>query len=160
MNSLQGWADNNEPLDKMLWKQGYWDQIIFVRDKIASIFASCYEEYIEIRENIRVISTHMSKSITLPVYKVFTLDGIKLTIRYNFFNWKVSVDSLVDIDCDFGNLFNPEEKIKPIYCEGFKNEWVFDSYKNNKKQFTVEIQTKYELFTFLWLIAYSLRKEN
>ena len=37
--ALQAWANEHEPSEEMLYKKGYWTQILFVRDKIPYIFA-------------------------------------------------------------------------------------------------------------------------
>jgi hypothetical protein len=135
----------------MLWKQGYWDQITFVRDKINQLFYTTYEKF---KNNpVIVINTHMSKSIVLPVYEI-NLEhyGLKMIIRNNFYNWKISVISNKHIETDFMNLFQEDEIINPIYCEGFKEEQVFGSYKDNNRQFTIEIRDEYQLYTFMYLL--------
>jgi hypothetical protein len=148
---LLTWMRIYEPEDEMCYKQGYWDQAVFIRDTICGILYDTYEEY---KGNpCMVISTHMSKSIILPVYQI-NLDkyGVKLILRYNFYDWKVSVISKRDINCDFSLLFNEKENINSIYCEGFKEELVFGMFKDNKKEFTIEIGSKYNLYTFMFLL--------
>jgi len=65
-----------------------------------------------------------------------------MILRNNFHNWKISIDSENEINVDFMELFEKDETINPIYCEGFSKEQVFKSYNNNKKQFTIEIHDK------------------
>lgn len=155
--ALQKWANENEPSDDMLYKKGYWDQIRFVRDHLPSVFANTYDEFEAIRETIQVVSTHVSKSIRLPVFHV-TLEkfGLELILRQNIYEWKVSVVSKKEIQCDFGDLVNPMGDIDPIYCEGFEQDWVYPSYETNQQTFTVEIGSEYKLYTFLWLIKNKL----
>ena len=151
---LQEWANKYEPKDEMIYKAGYWDQIIFIRDTIPGIFSNGSDEYLSIQDSICVISNHMSKSITLPVVQIPLPIGIKMILRYNFHDWKVSIDSPFDIIGNFAKLFNPSEQINPIYCEGFKAEWVFAPYDKSKSKFTVELYPgEYYLFTFLWVMA-------
>jgi len=151
---LQNWAEENEPEDKMIYKKGYWDQIIFIRDTIPGIFATTYGEYFDIQQSIAVISDHTSKSIKLPVAQITTISGINLILRNNFHDWKISVRSPVVINGNFAKLFDPEEQFNHIYCEGFKPEWVFSSYSRNKSRFTVELHNgEYHIFTFLWIMA-------
>lgn len=152
---LQEWANDHDPRDTNLsFKDGYWHQIMFVRDKIVGLFTTEYEDYKRFLENnVRVISTHLSKSVILPVYRITLNDGTEFTLRYNFYNWKVSVSSPRPVDIDFGDLFNPynERDILAVYCEGFPEDTVFGCYASNKQQFTVEIATNNILWTFFWL---------
>lgn len=54
---LLTWSRVNEPPDKMIYKDGYWRQILFIRNTIAQLLNETYEEY---KDNpVFVISTHM-----------------------------------------------------------------------------------------------------
>lgn len=150
---LQEWANNHEPSENLIFKDGYWEQIRFVRDTIPYVLTKTYKKGRIIQENIRVISSHVSKSVELPVYQIRLNDGTSFTLRYNFHDWKVSVDSPTPVETDFMGLFNPDEQIGDVYCEGFPVETVFSSYNRNKNRFTVEIPDEYHLFTFFWIYA-------
>lgn len=154
---LLAWCRVNEPSDKMIYKSGYWDQITFIRQTIMEILSDSYEEY---KNNpAMVISTHWSKSIKLPVCQInLPKYGVKMILRNNFYDWKVSVDSINEIKCDFKGLFDEVQEINSIYCEGFKEDQVYMSYKNNKKQFTIEIGDNHKLYTFMWLIKDYLKR--
>ena len=146
---LLTWCRVNEPEDKMLWKEGYWEQIMFIRDTIMDLLSDSYEEF---KSNpVLVISTHRSKSIVLPVYQI-NYKGIKMIIRNNFYDWKVTVDSKVQLNFDMMSLFNIKKRINSTLCEGFKYNQVFDSYENNKNKFTFEIEDQYKLYTFMYLL--------
>lgn len=151
------WVRVNSPNDKMIYKQGFSDQVVFVRDIINQLF---YNNYEELEANpVLVINTHTSKSIKLPVYKIkLKKYNLSMIIRNNFHNWKISVDSEKEINVDFMELFKEYETINPIYCEGFKEEQVFHSFKENKKQFTIEIHDRNRLFTFMYLLNNYLKK--
>ena len=158
---LLTWCRVNEPSDNMIYKQGYWDQIIFIRDDINGLFYdysdSGYEEYNA--NPVLVINTHMSKSILLPVYKInLKKHNLSMIIRNNFYNWKVSVISEKEIDVDFMGLFKKNKNIHSVYCEGFEKNQVFGCFKNNKKQFTVEIDDRNRLFTFMYLLNNYLKR--
>jgi hypothetical protein len=156
---LLTWCRVNEPEEKMLWKQGYWDQIMFVRDTVNPLFYSTYEEW---KDNpVKVINTHRSKSIALPVYEIYLKQhDVKMIVRYNFYDWKISVISKTEINIDFMGLFDECNTINSIYCEGFKEEQVFQSFKENKKQFTVEISGMYQVFTFMFLLNNFLKHQS
>lgn len=154
---LLTWCRVNEPSDDMIYKQGYWNQITFIRDDIMYMMCKDYDEY---RDNpVLVVNTHTSKSIVLPVYQINLLNGkIKMIIRNNFYDWKISVDSDIELNMDFMDLFKTDEEIHSVYCEGFKKEQVYGSYNSNKKQFTIEIGDKYKLYTFMFLLKNYLNK--
>jgi len=150
---IQEWISNHPIPADMRHKARADLQMIFVRDRLTSLLVPNISN--SMREKIvRVIGTHISKSITLPVYKfdLKGLFGLDIILRDNFHDWKVSIDSLYPIPCDFMGLFDPEEKISPVYCEGFPSELVFGSFKNNPSQFTVEIGDNYRLYTFMWIL--------
>lgn len=154
---LQDWANANVPSESLRYKDGYWDQIVFVRDEIAGALAATYEEFKAIPESIRVISTHVSKSVLLPVFQVAIADGTVFTMRYNFHDWKISVSSPRDVVADFMGLFDYDERILDIYCEGFPEGLVYGPYAENKRQFTVELSSGYfRIFTFFWIFGHQV----
>jgi hypothetical protein len=92
---------------------------------------------------VYVVGTHTSKSILCPVYYIELRDGVRIWMRYNFFNWNVSIDSDQPITCDFlGVLSN----YGYCYCEGMDDK--FDEYTNNNKKFTVCVDNHYDLYVF------------
>ena len=157
------WIRVNNPKDEMIYKQAFSDQVCFVRDAINHLFYENSDSgYEELKVNpVLVINTHTSKSIKLPVYKI-NLRKYKLSmiIRNNFHDWKLSIVSEQEINVDFMELFDETKTINSVYCEGFKEDQVFQSFKDNKKQFTVEIYDRNRLFTFMYLLNNYLKKDN
>jgi len=152
---LEDWFEANEPKENIIWKESYESQIMFVRNKIYGILLGVKQNK---KIDIDVISTHTSKSIKLPVYKI-SLDIISFTMRNNFYDWKISVNSDFDVNADFLNLFNEKKNHSSCYFEGFKKEWVYGSYSENKKQFSVELYSYDEfLFMFFWIIKEYMNK--
>ncbi len=145
--SLQAWAIQNEPRANMLYKDGFWSQIMFVRDELSNIFRDRVQK-------ITVASTHRSKSIDLPVFEVLLTDGTRMYMRDNMHDWKVSVDSPTPIVV-MPKVFSGEgkEEISVIYCEGFSSDMVYGSYAASRKKFTVEIHNDRLMYTFLFMMA-------
>jgi hypothetical protein len=142
MESLQEWFMNNMPDDNMRYKESFNYQVMDVRDKIPAILRRfermCSDDNYHLNKDmVKVRGTHTSKSITLPVYFIKWHD-IEFTIRGNFHDWKVSVNSPVPLEIDFEDIFK-DQTIGDIYCEGFYKEWVYSSFYDNNKQFTVEL---------------------
>lgn len=158
---LLTWTRMHLPSEEMSYKDAAIDQMVFIRDKITRNLFDNYEMYE--KNPVKIISTHMSKSIVLPVYLIDlqNIYGIKIIMRGNFYDWKISISSNKNINCDFDNLITDSSKINSVYCEGFKEEWVYDAYNNNKKQFTIETNYSfYELYTFFYLLGRFLKKNQ
>ena len=135
---VTAWIRVNEPDKNLIYAKGLGDQVCFVRDTLCSLLRSTYEEW---RDNPPlVISTHYSKSVKLPVFQIdMEKYGIEMVLRYNFYDWKISVKSDKPLDFDYMGLFNPTEKISSVYCEGFPKDKVYGSYEQSHSQFTIEI---------------------
>ena len=148
---VTAWIRVNEPDENLIYKDGLGKQLCFVRDTLCQIF---FPDYKERDKNLpMVISTHRSKSVLLPVYQIkLKKYGIEIILRYNFYDWKVSIASKTPIECDFMGLFDEGQKIPSIYCEGFPENKVYGSYSENKSRFTVEIRNDYKLYTFMFLL--------
>ena len=150
--NIQDWFMENEPSENMIYREEFSNQWLFVRDRLPQVlFPNLHHE--KQRERLTVISTHMSKSIVLPVYEIkIPEQGITLTMRNNFYDWKVSVESLYPIPNRFDGLFDEKKVFSSVYCEGFPPNKVFGSFEGNQKTFTIEIYDDFLLFTFLWLL--------
>lgn len=150
--AIQLWANENEPSKEMSYFDGYWDQIMFVRDQIRFLLG--VDGHGQTDDKVRVVGTHVSKSIKLPVFELDLQEkyGLKIFMRDNFHDWKVSIKSDRDIDCDFMNLFEEIEAISYLYCEGMTKDQIFGMHKENKKEFTIEIYNNYQLYTFMWIL--------
>lgn len=164
--TLREWANENEVPDNMLWKSQAEQQIDFVRNRLVYLFAERVSND-DFKKVVTVISTHTSKSIKLPVYKLELPDGsLTLILRYNFFNWKMSVISEKEIDADFTGLFHTTPPIQPdytgdplhhVYFEGFPKDLIFGYYsESDKKKWSAEIPNHFELWTTVYLIMCSL----
>jgi len=149
--NLQEWANENKPSDDLIYKDGYWEQIIFVRDTLPQLLFASYKEA-QKHEPV-VISTHTSKSVKLPVFQFELPSGIIITMRYNFHDWKVSVNSPTEVEADFMGLFNASEAYSSVYFEGFPSDLVYGSFDENKAQFSIELYDNHRLFTFFWILG-------
>ncbi|MFW6016830.1 MAG: hypothetical protein ACOCRK_10365 [bacterium] len=164
---INKWSNAHKPKDSMIYKDYFYDQICFIKDKISYLFHeiinpdSLIFDIDKVTERFVVISTHISKSIELPVVLLDLEDllGLQFIIRNNFHDWKVSVLSDMEINLNFGDLFLTDFNINPIYCEGFHDCIVFNSYKENNKMFTLELDNNYKLYTFLFMVTNHIRNK-
>lgn len=146
---LQAWFSANIPDEDLIYKNGLAEQVMFVRDTVSGLISRSYIEY---KRLPKVISTHTSKSVKLPVY-YFNSAYAKLVLRNNFHDWKVSVDSKVGpLEFELDDLCDTKSDVHAVYCEGFQDEWVFPAYEKSQERFTVELRDKFSLYTFLFLL--------
>lgn len=169
------WVRLNNCKEEMTYKDAFSNQICFIRDEIGDMFFKSPEikhglkygsdEYKKQQEdlnkywslkqrNIKVDSTHMSKSILLPVYRIYA-DGksdLVVTISDNFHGYQVSVESkLFGIDLDFSKLFDINSV--PTFMYGFKNNRIFKSYSESNRRFSFYINNKYHLYMIMYQIS-------
>ena len=146
------WIRVNKPDEDLNYAKGLGDQVRFVCDRLYYLLMSTYEER---RDNPPplVISYHYSKSVKLPVFQI-TLEkyGIEIVLRYNFYDWKISIKSDKSLDFDYMGLFNPTKEISYLDCLGFPINKVYGSYMQSHSQFTIEIGSHYDLYTFIFLL--------
>ena len=140
--------------DEMIWKKAAIDQEIFMRDIIGMNL---------LRVPMFVVSWHRSKSIKLPVYGYVLRNGIKIIARYNFYDWKFSIETPVQlpdntIPEDIVSAGYKGEKISDCYLEGFKSEWSYGPYNPVKtpKKFTIELNNKYQVWMLMYLLNHAL----
>lgn len=69
---LKEWANANQPRENLIYKDGYWDQIVFVRDEVAGLLAKTYEEYQTIQANMKVIPNTPQSPYVCP-FSVWSL---------------------------------------------------------------------------------------
>jgi len=163
--TLTEWWGENIPNDQMLWKTSLEHQIGVIKSIPLILYSAeqadskyIFKKYLEYGDSVTVINTHTSKSILCPVYKI-VWRGITFILRNNFYNWKISVDSLFDIKVDFENIFE-DSSIHRVYCEGFSSKDVFGSYSSNNKQFTVELYDAYDVHFFFRKIWYFVKLKD
>ncbi len=86
---------------------------------------------------------------------------MRVTMRGNFHDWKISVESQRPVEMDSTELFDSNMKISSCYCEGFPRGRVFSSYAERATfaghpsvdhKFTVELGSQYDVYTFLLLL--------
>lgn len=164
---LQDWVNEQICGDEMLWKGAFGTQIEFIRDELTPLVESGMNFYERKDEQIaRVISTHTSKSITLPVVQITRQDfSISFTVRNNFFGWKLTVLSEEPIKADFGPLFKtippPEpdytgDELRSVYFEGFPENLVCGYHSQNKRQWSASIGGDFALWTVVFLCMQSI----
>lgn len=116
---------------------------------------------------LSVVSTHRSKSIVLPVVQYDRSDiGLILTMRDNFYNVKLSVQSERPIGYaeELACLFRTTPPVCPeytgdplhsVYFEGLPNGLVFGYYSADPRKWSAELNQA-SLRTVMFLIMRSL----
>jgi hypothetical protein len=165
---LQAWFVANKPAENLIYGKGLATQVMFVRDELQQLvgqdlkFTAFQKMYIA-----RVISTHTSKSVKLPVYLLQRPDlGLHLILRDNYHDWKLSVISDNPISEDFSGLFHttppiePEytgNELAPCYFDGFPEGTTFGYYESgDKRQWSAMLGSDYAVYMTVFLIMRAL----
>lgn len=148
---VTAWMRVNHPSEQLIYGKKLGSQLCFVRDKLCNVLNPDYKYWD--KNPPLVISHHYSKSVKLPVYQIKLKEyGIELTLRNNFYDWKISVNSIKELNLNWMGIFDTTKEIPHIFCEGFPKDKVFSSYTNNHSQFTLEICSDYDVYTFAFLL--------
>lgn len=172
--SLKDWLAVNSPAERMIWRESFYRQVDFVRYNLMPVLqmyrsfdpwtGELPTEFLDTVQPhdqvVKVINTHMSKSITLPVYSI-EIKSLRLTLRGNFDNWVLSVETdspVLSPGANLRHLFSDgyDVEIREYHCEGFPPSRVFGPYAANRKQFTVGFRGNHELFTFIWQLVHQV----
>jgi hypothetical protein len=162
--SLRDWMEANLPRDEMLWRGSAVDQMVFVRETLNQLVWTGVPW--ADRGEPMVISTHRSKSIDLPVYELSRPDvGIRLVMRDNFYNWKLSVLSERPLDVDLSGLCKTTppvdrnytgDALSEVYFEGFPSNLVFGYLDaSDRRRFSAELFGREGVWTAVFLIMRS-----
>ena len=134
------WLRENHPKEDMKYKEAHGEQVYFIWNKCA------FHLFHDTLKVLSVISTHTSKSITLPVFHIALEDGTELILRDNFHGWNMTV--LASKPLDLRTEFFEKDNYQ--YCEGFDKSWILPAYSPfNRQNFTVGIGGDYDLYTVL-----------
>lgn len=155
------WIRVNEPDEKLIYKKGQGRQVCFIRDDIMrNMFFNLenkdlngkydHDRYESFQP--RVISTHHSKSVLLPVMEIELKSvGIKMVFRDNFYCWNISIESENPIEFEHKGLIN-DDSYHYCFCEGFPKDRIHGKYLEDHKKFTMYIRNDYDLYTFMFLL--------
>ena len=149
------WYKVNIPHESLIYKDFCGKQINFVRNVIYNLLVDEHNEWEKYQPE--VISTHVSKSVRLPVFRIYLEKyGIEIIMRCNIYDWKISITSEKPLEFDTVGLFNTSERVNPLCCEGFPKDKIFGSYDENHSKFTFELVSDYNVYTFFYLLKHYL----
>jgi hypothetical protein len=161
---LQTWFMAHMPAETMLWKKAFTQQVLFVRDELVrAFFKDCREET---ANPVLVVGTHVSKSILLPIYQL-RRDGLVITLRDNYHDWCVSVQS--DRTFYLNSLFPADLNEADGCFEGFTdiNEFKIGDVLDNKpirfrhylnsngRRFSFVVRSEYQVYTGVHILSQS-----
>lgn len=130
---LEEWLVQRPTLAGMVWRGAAQRQWTLLRDIVLPLA----RELDELSE-IRVVSTHRSKGIELPVVEIsLPCLGIRIWARDNFHDWAVTVESESELDgldvrgLNFGDLHG-------CYFEGFvkRDIPIYGPYQDDRRRFS------------------------
>jgi len=158
MVTLDNWVRDSlmSQSDDLIYKDAANNQIGFVRWKLSGLLANRDDHTIEeFKTLFKVVSTHHSKSVELPVYYVDWKRGFTFVLRYNFYNWNVTI--IDNRPSDTSPLKLPEymhidEQYGYCFVEGFPEEYIKGKYIENPRAFTFCCDHDHDLYAIVWHI--------
>ena len=127
-DNIQKWFVENQPEDKMSYKEAWWKNNCFIRDRLLKLFPHYIAE---------VIGTHYSKSIECPVIKT-VYKGVEILWQYNFYDWQIMIKSPIELKLFNLKLYKADGDY--LYYQGIPEEYKFEKYsKANNKEFAIDI---------------------
>ena len=125
---IRDWIVENEPGKDMLYREVWWKNNMFIRDRLLSLFDS---------EEVEIVGTHRSKSIVCPVIKA-VYKGVEIVFQYNFYVWQIMIKSPVELKLLNLDLYKADGEY--LYYQGIPEEYRFEKYsKENSKEFAIDI---------------------
>lgn len=141
---LQKWANANVPDEKLIYKAGFWDQVVFMRDTMAGVLSRTFPEYQDLWD---VSGDHTSKSVKLPVFEGrFGKQGVVMQARYNFHDWNVSIKAPMPLTPDWLDLIQDDDG-SYLFFQGMSRIYKPYNRKTNNQQFSFYVSNRYELYT-------------
>jgi hypothetical protein len=148
---ITAWVRVNVPDESLIYAKQFANQVVFVRDILGRLL--WYDVIERVSNQPNVISTHVSKSVKLPVYQIIHKKfGLEIVLSNNFYYWVVSIKSEKPISLDFMGLFDETDEVPYYFCYGFPRDKVYGSYVSNNSKFTFEIRDEYQLYVVIFLI--------
>ena len=147
--TILDWANSNQAVEQMIWSSDFKVQIHYFQS-IADMLMSQL-----VLSSVSIVSTHISKSIKLPVVKFTLKNGSVIYIRNNFCNSRASFDLIDNYELFDVNNTDQDTPLNGCYFEGFEYDWVFPKYSStNSKQFSFEANNPHSMFSEISRLAF------
>lgn len=134
-------------------------QVGFVGDNLPIACSIDRDEYTMIRERVRIVGQHTSKSVSLPVFGIEIPHlGLSAVLSNNFCDWTVSVAIPRGVDITSMRYFVFMDALDSTLCPGFEDGWVRGAYSPTATEWTVQtINTEAAVFALFHTICTQLR---
>jgi hypothetical protein len=111
--------------------------------------------------SINVVSSIETHDISMPVYHVKFNTGMEMMFYNDLDKYHVSIISKEPVNIDLDILYAPSVRLFSNDCPGFRGEWIFAPYTENRKQFTSWLKNSdYDFFTFLYLLYLDIKTKQ
>lgn len=127
LEAFDKWVVDNRVREEMTWRGAALREF-----QSLAAFAE------ELGGHVSVVGYHTSKSIKLPVMEVTTPYGVRVIVRDNFHDIKVSVWAPKPCNHDlFGLPAGGDSYLHQVYFEGFQEKWIHPPFMLGAKEFSV-----------------------
>lgn len=155
---LKQWAINNVPKDSI-----FTNRFVTALEFIIKILPDLLSDNLNTNADFlstsrtKVIGVIIVNEITLPIVEILHPSGLKITIKYDLFDWVISIDSQKPVAANFGDLFDPDHHVLYSNFFGLTEDRIFPEYGIDHFRFSVRLQNEYEAYTFFWILGEALR---
>lgn len=155
MKTLKEWRQTYGTVNAadLKYKEAGWQQLNTAQ-RCGYLFLAPDAEGDTARDFVRVVGTHRSKLVLLPVYR-WSTGEYRITLRGNFYNWNCSVES--EKALELPAYFDIDSGEGYLYCEGMEDS-KFGPYTADPKRFSFCVWNSEQLYAILWCISSQLEK--
>ena len=127
-----------------------FDQLIPVRDVLPRLWR--LPDRGDESRGLAVVSTHTSKSVLLPVYRLEVPNVGVFHMRNNFYDWGLSCALEFRVPSGlWGDMFNTAKS--DSFLEGFDQSWKYEPFVGNQQRFSLMLSPQFEsLYAFMFTL--------
>ena len=138
-----------DEMDAIYGYRSLFDQLMPLRDVLPRLWKLPTSDA---SRALTVVSTHTSRSILLPVYRLEVPGVGVFHLRNNFYDWRLSCALEFRVPNDlWGDFF--DVSVTGTYFEGFREAWKYKPFVVDQQKFSLALSPTFEsLYTFMVIL--------
>jgi len=149
---LWRWINDNNPDPSLEYGKGWWDYLEFLKLMIDKHDA----DRVEVLGTYEIETPPPCERLTLPVVRL-RIGSTSFTLRHDFGAYPdayiVSVERRTDYRERCFRLFDPDLDLRTSGVAGFRPEWVFPPFRQDRRRFTCRLHDEWDVHVLLTAFA-------